>query len=159
MRLRIGLLLPALLLRCGGSPAPTPTVVVQTDLAGIQKLISLPEGLVTARYALVKAGNANPRVPGPDDFHLYAFVRILGLEGAGVPMVLGQPVAEKSIDVPEDVARALLPEDVVKSMSVRDGSAHLEGDRYDPAHFEQTPYHGSFAIALGGGFFLGFSTT
>ncbi|MFN7972076.1 MAG: hypothetical protein U0166_06950 [Acidobacteriota bacterium] len=153
-------LLAALMLgACGDEPATMPRVVVQTDLPGLQKIIRLPEGAISTRFALVATGAANPRVPGPTDYQLFAFVRVFGLDGEGASMVLGKPLPERSVTVPEDVARALLREDAQAGLRFEHGEARIEGDCYDPARFAKPPYRASFAVFVDGGLLLGFHTT
>lgn len=62
----------------GAAPvaSPAPEIAVHEDIDRLKQRLRLPEGAVAARWRVHRLGVANPRVPGPTDERLVAWVTV-----------------------------------------------------------------------------------
>lgn len=149
-----------LLCACGSCDAPTPPaqqspLEIQTALSGLEKVINLPPGTRAGRWVAIPRGGAGL---GPSDSALYVYIELddEGLKAFGQPG--GEAQATASIELPEKVARALLPPGLHPSANPMNGFWRIEGHEVDSQSLGRMPYRVDEAILVASGLLVTAST-
>ena len=146
----------ALLNACDGCDRTSPPVKqakpasrdIRTDLSILGKVINLPSGTRAGRLAVLPRGGEGL---GPSDSVAYVY---LELDAGGLKALEPQGGASAqaaTLELPEDVARALLPPSLLPSSAPVNGSWSIEGDALDAESLGRMPYQVDEAIRVASG--------
>jgi hypothetical protein len=119
-------------------------MIVRTDLALLRQRIRVPEAVTSATWTVLPVGGAGDTVPGPTDTRLWAYLRA---DGGG----FGAGGAPGAVLVPEAVAAAILPPELLAGAEREGDARRVEGASFDPAALDRGAYRGVRAVQAGGG--------
>jgi hypothetical protein len=153
----------ALLLACTRGEAegrgPPSEPVVHTDVATVEKLVSLP-GIVAVRWIEEPVVPVDRRalVPGPTDYVLTAYVELDPRVWPALEEKLGGARESAAIRIAESRAALVFPPSVLEQLP-RDGDSWVVGTaEYDIRPVRRGTRHGEKARRVGSGLLMSFST-
>jgi len=133
--------------------AKQPSMEIRTDCSALAKILNVPTGIRACRWSRLPRGTPGL---GPSDYVLHVY---LELDEAGMK-AFEQPSGNTpaTMHLPENLAQALLPEQLHSSAVPVSGSWRISGYEVNAQPLERMPYRVDEAVRLPAGLLLTAST-
>ena len=143
-----------LLAACGQKPAPptpasggdtkreVPTMDVQTDAAELGRFLTLPSEPQATRWLRRAMGKADPNIPGPTDYEVWAWIAFDDLSDEATQAWLGtRRAGPRPVRIPGDIVDALVPADQAATLGRSAAGGYEVGNvQYTDATMGKRPF-------------------